>query len=234
MPLGAEQPQWVSWASENRRGRNRRQRKIPAVSATMPKATGCCQSTRKTSPPHFGSQRPLFLTLTGRPPGGCSRRMRMLSLNDSKEARDGHGFHGFTRILEKAGGFGSFGPMLSQSVARGVNLWLGILLGAALAGCGTKPGSASPPRVLAHPVPAGQIRPLDSGNGTIRSVNTRLRFVVLDFALSIVPQPGQRLEVIRDGQTVGELKVTGPAQGAATAADLIAGEPIAGDTVRPK
>ena len=112
--------------------------------------------------------------------------------------------------------------------------WMGMILGVAIAGCGSKPGTPSQPRVLSRPVPAAQIHPLDSGTGTIHSVNSRLRFVVVDFALSIVPRPGQLLEAIRDGRTVGELKVTGPAQGSVTVADLVAGEPQAGDTVRPK
>lgn len=111
---------------------------------------------------------------------------------------------------------------------------MGMILGLAIAGCGSKPGKPSQPRVLTRPVPTGQIRALDSGTGTIRGVNPRLRFVVVDFALSIVPRPGQLLEAIRDGRTVGELKVTGPAQGSVTVADLVAGEPQAGDTVRPK
>jgi hypothetical protein len=41
---GEEQPQWVSRAKENRRGRKRRQSRPEAAAATIPNATGCCQS----------------------------------------------------------------------------------------------------------------------------------------------------------------------------------------------
>ncbi len=90
------------------------------------------------------------------------------------------------------------------------------------------------PKVLAHPVPADRIRALDSGSGKVVRVDARLKFAVIDFSLTAVPQPGLRLEVVRDGAVVGELRVTGPASGTATAADLVEGAAAAGDLARPK
>jgi hypothetical protein len=40
------------------------------------------------------------------------------------------------------------------------------------------------------------------------------------------------LEVVRDGRKVAELKVTGPARGTTTAADIVSGEPRPGDVAR--
>lgn len=88
--------------------------------------------------------------------------------------------------------------------------------------------------MLAHPVPADRIRALDSGSGKVVRVDVRLKFAVIDFSLTAVPQPGLRLEVVRDGVVVGELRITGPASGSATVADLVEGEAASGDLARPK
>lgn len=76
------------------------------------------------------------------------------------------------------------------------------------------------------------VRPLDGTTAKLLSVNERLRFVVLDYSLSPMPVFGQRLEVVRDGRKVAELKVTGPARGSTTAADIVSGEPRPGDVAR--
>ena len=76
------------------------------------------------------------------------------------------------------------------------------------------------------------VRPLDGTTAKLLSVNERLRFVVLDYSLSPMPGFGQRLEVVRDGRKVAELKVTGPARGTTTAADIVSGEPRPGDVAR--
>ncbi len=99
------------------------------------------------------------------------------------------------------------------------------------AGCSaTKggPGTEKP----GGPVSRDLVRPLDGTTAKLLSVNERLRFVVLDYSLSPMPGFGQRLEVVRDGRKVAELKVTGPARGTTTAADIISGEPRTGDVAR--
>jgi len=68
--------------------------------------------------------------------------------------------------------------------------------------------------------------------GRVAQVNSTLRFVVMDFPLRRMPENGQRLNVYRDDQRVGEVRVTGPSQGTTTAGDLLAGEARIGDEVR--
>ena len=82
------------------------------------------------------------------------------------------------------------------------------------------------------PVPRDLVRPLDGTTAKLLSVTERLRFVVLDYSLSPMPGFGQRLEVVRDGRKVAELKVTGPARGTTTAADIVSGDPRPGDVAR--
>jgi hypothetical protein len=69
--------------------------------------------------------------------------------------------------------------------------------------------------------------------GRVATVNPLLRYVVLDFSMKQVPTLEQRLNVYRQGQKVGEVKVTGPERGGNIVADLVAGEVKAGDEVRP-
>lgn len=70
--------------------------------------------------------------------------------------------------------------------------------------------------------------------GQVASVHTALRFVILDFPLHPMPEMDQRLFIYRENQKVGEVKVTGPVHGRTTAADIIAGEALKGDGVRPE
>jgi hypothetical protein len=70
--------------------------------------------------------------------------------------------------------------------------------------------------------------------GQVASVHTALRFVILDFPLHPMPQVDQRLFIYRKNQKVGEVKVTGPAHGRTIAADIVAGEALAEDEVRPE
>lgn len=70
--------------------------------------------------------------------------------------------------------------------------------------------------------------------GQVASVHTALRFVILDFPLHPMPQVDQRLFIYRKNQKVGEVKVTGPTHGRTIAADIVAGEALADDEVRPE
>ena len=69
--------------------------------------------------------------------------------------------------------------------------------------------------------------------GKVASVNPNLRFVVIDFALNPVPQVDQRLSVYRQGQKVGEVKISSQARNSIIAADITQGEANVGDEVRP-
>jgi hypothetical protein len=68
--------------------------------------------------------------------------------------------------------------------------------------------------------------------GRVATVNLPLRFVVLDFSLNPSPATGDRLNVYRRGQKVGEVNVTGPELNHNIAADIVAGEAQPGDEVR--
>lgn len=72
----------------------------------------------------------------------------------------------------------------------------------------------------------------DSAGGRVASVNPTLRFVVMDFPLRKMPALEQRLNVYRNGQKIGEVKVTGPSLDTTIAGDIITGEAQIGDEVR--
>ena len=69
-------------------------------------------------------------------------------------------------------------------------------------------------------------------SGKVASVNAGLRFAVLDFPLTQLPAVDQRLGVYRQGQKVGEVKITGPARDHIIVADITAGEAQTGDEIR--
>ena len=77
-----------------------------------------------------------------------------------------------------------------------------------------------------------KVAPILGANGKVASVNPNLRFVVIDFALNPVPRVDQRLSVYRQGQKVGELKISAQARNSIVAADITAGEAQVGDEVR--
>jgi hypothetical protein len=76
------------------------------------------------------------------------------------------------------------------------------------------------------------IDPLVRPIGKVASINANLRFVVIDFSLSRVPELEQRLSVYRQGQKVGEVKISGPTINQNTVADIVTGEAQLGDEVR--
>lgn len=99
---------------------------------------------------------------------------------------------------------------------------------------GAQPSASSTPsRGKRSDAKSSYLVPASEGRGTVASVQTLLRFVVLDYGLQPLPPVDQRLGVYRSGQKVGELKVTGPALNSTIVADLIAGEAKAGDEVSP-
>lgn len=74
--------------------------------------------------------------------------------------------------------------------------------------------------------------PDDSVGGRVASVNPTLRFVVMDFPFRKMPALEQRLNIYRNGQKIGEVKVTGPSLDTTIAGDIITGEAQIGDEVR--
>jgi len=68
--------------------------------------------------------------------------------------------------------------------------------------------------------------------GTVVAVDSALRFLVMDFPVRKLPVLEQRLNVYRNGQKVGEVKVTGPGRDTTIAGDIMVGEVQVGDEVR--
>jgi len=79
-----------------------------------------------------------------------------------------------------------------------------------------------------------QTAPVSEPVGKVASVNPTLRFVVIDFALNPVPQVDQRMAVYREGQKVGEVKISPQSRNSIIAADVTAGDAKVGDDVRPE
>lgn len=127
-----------------------------------------------------------------------------------------------------------------------------LLSGACLLGCkhpnATESATASPKRstvtkraekVPSRPPPresnpAPRSVAVTESVGKVASVNPGLRFVVIDFAFNPVPQVDQRMNVYRQGQKVGEVKISNQSRNSIVAADITAGEAIEGDEVRPQ
>ena len=68
--------------------------------------------------------------------------------------------------------------------------------------------------------------------GRVVSVDPALRFLVMDFPVRRLPVLEQRLNVYRNGQKVGEVKVTGPGRDTTIAGDIMVGQVRVGDEVR--
>jgi len=78
------------------------------------------------------------------------------------------------------------------------------------------------------------VRPVNLLNGRIVGSRAALRFVVIDFQNSRMPQLDQVLHVYRLDQKVAEVKISGPYLGTTVAADVTAGEAGEGDLVRDR
>jgi len=107
---------------------------------------------------------------------------------------------------------------------------LGTLLAWVVAGCS---GSARSRLVTPAPEFPAVIRPLDGSVGTVVQVHDRLRFVVLDYSFSSLPQAGSFLEVYRSTNRVGRVRLSRWNNPTTAAADFVEGIPQVGDLVRP-
>ena len=126
-----------------------------------------------------------------------------------------------------------------------------MLTGVLLSGCRSSKTSSAPAAAKGEPAPKKAAEkqpsrsapthppgptpghPINEPTGTVASVNPSLRFVVIDFGFSPAPQVDQRLNVYRQGQKVGEVKISSQARNSIIAADITAGEASIGDEVRP-
>ena len=99
-------------------------------------------------------------------------------------------------------------------------------LACALAGC------VAPKKDTKPPAPPPDVKPLTPILGKVLVVNTDLKYVVVDFALSRPPIPGDLFNVFRMGMKVGEVRINNLSTAANFAADITAGEVKVGDEVR--
>jgi hypothetical protein len=105
-----------------------------------------------------------------------------------------------------------------------------------------KEASVAQPATVAFPEPAAtatEARTVtlvaDTGLvGKVASVNASLHFVVLNFPVGRMAEVDQAMGLYRQGQKIGEVKITGPQQDDNIIADITAGEAEAGDEVREK
>lgn len=99
----------------------------------------------------------------------------------------------------------------------------------------TPPGAPAPAKPPAEPrddTRYPQVTPVTPVQGRVVFLNPRLRFVIVDFAFHRPPRPEQRLGVFRAGRRVGEVRISGPAEGSTIVADVMTGEAVVGDLVR--
>jgi hypothetical protein len=102
------------------------------------------------------------------------------------------------------------------------------LCAGALSGCtGSNPRSTS----TSSP-PSPTLLADESVQGRVVTVNVPLRYVVMDFPLRSLPVLNQRLGIYREGQKIGEVRVTGPIMDTAAAGDILTGHAAVGDEVR--
>jgi hypothetical protein len=121
-----------------------------------------------------------------------------------------------------------------RAVFKSVSAWA-VVFCLVLPACRTLEPEPAPVLVATNAPPEEpRIRPLDASVGRVLTVNERLRFVVLDYALYSVPGQGRLLVVDRDGAEIGELRVNGPVRDTTVSADILRGEPRPGDRTRPK
>jgi outer membrane biogenesis lipoprotein LolB len=105
-----------------------------------------------------------------------------------------------------------------------MNLHLSAALLAALFLTGCAASSERPPAATAaRLVPDTRLR------GSIASVNEQGQFVVVDFNTAAIPPLATRLNVYRNHQIVGVVRLTGPGRDNLGAADIVEGEAAAGD-----
>ncbi|MDW8310305.1 MAG: hypothetical protein RMK20_13105 [Verrucomicrobiales bacterium] len=108
-------------------------------------------------------------------------------------------------------------------------------------GCALWPGrsgrarsDAAWPSESGAPAAATTVVPVTALTGKVARYNEAGRFAVLEFPIGQMPRLEQRLFVYRDGQKVGELKVTGPQRDEHIVADVLAGQAQPGDEVRDR
>jgi hypothetical protein len=108
---------------------------------------------------------------------------------------------------------------------------IGIMCAVLLVGCAkTKVAEKSTGPVVQPGKPV--VTPDYRTTGKVISVNSEAKFVILNFPITNIPQPGRRLNVYHDGLKVGEVKITGPERDGNIVADLVVGQAQVRDEAR--
>jgi hypothetical protein len=106
---------------------------------------------------------------------------------------------------------------------KAICAWMVVAVG--LTGCAGpaafRPADAGMTPVAVETVPA-----------TVTLVNSELRFVVIDFGDTRMPGIGTTVELYRGGAKTATVRLTEPVRGRFITADILEGEPRAGDQVR--
>ena len=110
------------------------------------------------------------------------------------------------------------------------------ILSAALLLCGCASHKAPAPKPAKEKSTAGKavITPDLRPAGKVAMVTALGRFAVITYPPGALPSPGRNLNVYRNGQKVGEVKITGPERDNDTVADILAGEVQVNDEIREK
>lgn len=82
-----------------------------------------------------------------------------------------------------------------------------------------------------QPAPIAVV-PVEFPSGKIVSVNAELRYVVVDFGVGRAPTANEHLDIYRQSQKVGELKISQQSRSNLFAADIVAGDARVGDEVK--
>jgi hypothetical protein len=98
-------------------------------------------------------------------------------------------------------------------------------------GCAkTKPAKGPPPQLPPDSTNV-TVTPVVPITGKVVVVNRNGNFVILTLAPGIYPPTGTLVYTYRKGRKTAELRVTGPQNDENTAADILSGEPLKGDTI---
>jgi hypothetical protein len=124
----------------------------------------------------------------------------------------------------------AWGDVALNPVMRPLHLLL-VFVFAGAAGCASKPQRAARPGSKPSS-PDSTATPIRVLHGRVIAANVASQFVVIDFSPGGMPATGRRMNVFRQGQKVGEVKISGPARNFNIAADVLAGEAGVGDEVR--
>jgi hypothetical protein len=120
------------------------------------------------------------------------------------------------------------------------NCWIAVALLVSLSACKTRrasppaqtfPGASGKSRQISHP-DGTIVTPAQPKVGRISLVNPSGRYVIVTYAVGVLPARESRLNVYRGGLKVAELRVTDFSRDLNAAADIVAGECQVGDEVR--